>query len=444
MWLLALGCLFTSLLTYGQFIVKSTYFETTGVSNNGLVAGYSEWGGPYSIWTPENQNVQTINGLAPGNGIGGMARFSTDGTLVSGTANGVNGSEMAIYSFATDTWSPLGHLGLLIDNNGSNGYMISGDGTHLVGNSWADTTGGIPAHTHAIVWNAQDGIVDLGTLFSGRSTRANAVSSDGSVIVGWQDFNGPWKAAVWRRNGQGTYEANTYLLVDENGSATDEFNQLGEAVAVSANGEWIGGFGDYANNGNPWLWSESTGYLDLGTLSAGASGYVAGISSEGDVAVGRFQVGMWDPELPFIWTPTTGIVNLNDFATNTMGLDLGDFQIYSANCLSENGDYIAGYGVNTLTFEYFTYRLNIADFVSVSENNIVDVQIYPNPTKTTFTVSGDNLSKVELINLNGSLVMEQNLSMQKSINIESLPEGVYLVHVYDSSGFKSVKRINKL
>lgn len=34
--------------------------------------------------------------------------------------------------------------------------------------------------------------MDLGSLLTDQaSTRANAVSYDGSVVVGWQDFNGP-------------------------------------------------------------------------------------------------------------------------------------------------------------------------------------------------------------------------------------------------------------
>ena len=83
---------------------------------------------------------------------------------------------------------------------------------------------------HGVAYNAAEGIMDLGTINAGASTRANAVSDDGSIVVGWQDLNGPWKAAVWHKDPNGGYQPNTYILIDPSGSATDEFNQAGSAV----------------------------------------------------------------------------------------------------------------------------------------------------------------------------------------------------------------------
>ena len=69
-----------------QFIVKPTYFESTGVSNDGKVAGYENQGGSYFIWNPDTDNFDLIGGTAPGNGIGGEAKFSADGNYLSGTS----------------------------------------------------------------------------------------------------------------------------------------------------------------------------------------------------------------------------------------------------------------------------------------------------------------------------------------------------------------------
>ncbi len=70
---------------YAQFIVKPEYLEPSGVSNSGQVAGYETWAGPYSIWDPDTGTTQNIGGVAPGNGVGGMARFSGNETLLSGS-----------------------------------------------------------------------------------------------------------------------------------------------------------------------------------------------------------------------------------------------------------------------------------------------------------------------------------------------------------------------
>ncbi len=77
--------LFSVALT-GQYVVKPTFFETTGVSNQGLVSGYESQAGPYSLWNPADNSFQTIGGLAPGNGIGGRAKFSNDGSRISGSS----------------------------------------------------------------------------------------------------------------------------------------------------------------------------------------------------------------------------------------------------------------------------------------------------------------------------------------------------------------------
>jgi len=421
------ACIVLSHFGFSQFHVKNEFFQTQGVSNTGEVAGYIDWAGPFSIWTPETQNVEVINGIAPGNGVGGGVSFSADGLFLSGTSQGAGGPEMARYDRANTTWTPLGSLGYPIDGVYSGGYWISGDGTTVVGNAWADTTGGY-AFTHAIAWNDAEGIIDLGTLFFDRSTRANAVNGDASVIVGWQDFNGPWKSAVWRKNPSGGYYANTYILLDPNGDPNDEFNQMGECTAVSADGNWIGGAGDYVNNGNAWIWSQATGVVDLGTLAVGGQSYVAALSEDGSVAVGRIQQGPWDPELPFIWTQADGMQNLNDYAHNTLGLATGDKLIYSANCMSANGDYIAGYGVDTVTWEVFAYRLSRTS-LGTAEFASTPVRAYPNPVSDVVTIDFEGDGVLTVTNATGQLICETALTGSRELDVTTYAPGVYLLSV---------------
>ncbi len=431
------GLIFFSKAAYTQFYVKDVFFQTTGVSNEGIVAGYVEWAGPYFLWDPVSQITTEIGGTAPGNGVGGQAAFSADGNFLSGTSPGPMGNEMSRYNVSTASWTPLGSLGFTIDDSYSGGYSISGDGTTVVGNAWADTAGGV-AYSEAIAWTQESGIVNLGTIFEGRSTRANAVNGDGSVIVGWQDFNGPWKSAVWRKNSEGNYLQNAYLLINPEGDSTDEYNQLGECSAISADGNWIGGHGDYATNGNPWIWSEAGGYVDLGTLAEGAYGYVAALNENGTVAVGRLQLGPWDPEIPYIWTEAGGMQNINDYAANTLGIDLGSKQIYSANCMSSNGQYIVGYGYDNITFEPFAYRLN-AWVLGTPEIEKENVKLYPNPASDKVTVSAPGKSRLRIFNPEGKTMAFLEFDEQQQLDISNYEAGVYFAEISSVDSFKTIR-----
>jgi photosystem II stability/assembly factor-like uncharacterized protein len=274
-------------------------------------------------------------------------------------------SIQSMYNVTNNEWTVLGSFDMSVDGSLSSGYNISADGSTVVGSAYVEPTPGEPGiAVHATAWTAADGLVDLGSLYTdiNRSTRANAVSGDGNVIVGWQDFNGPWKSAVWRKDANGDWLPNEYLLIDPNGDPTDEFNQLGECSAISEDGNWIGGRGDYANNGEPWIWSEATGYISLGTLAPGSSGNVTGINHDGSIVIGYFQIGPWDPNVPFIWTASSGLQEFNSFVSDTLGYTMDAGPIWVPNAISFNGEYITGWGYDPTIGPWgdlFTYRVQL-------------------------------------------------------------------------------------
>lgn len=91
------------------------------------------------------------------------------------------------------------------------------------------------------------------------------------------------------KNPAGGYFPNEYILIDTAGNPNDEYNQIGECSAVSADGNWIGGYGDFANNNEPWIWSRDSGVINLGTFPGLGNGYVSGISADGSIVVGWFD-----------------------------------------------------------------------------------------------------------------------------------------------------------
>lgn len=433
-------CAATIQSSFAQFIVKPDFMETTGVSNDGLVVGYEAQSGPYSIWDADAGTTNLIGGMAPGLGVGGQARFSDDGNFISGTSHVVAGSEMSRYDVVANSWSPLGSFGFAVDSSLSGGFNISGDGNTVVGNSWADTSTGF-YYTHAVAWNQIEGFMDLGSLFaaSGRSTRANAVSGDGSVIVGWQDFNGPWKSAVWRKNPSGGYYPNEYLLIDTNGNPNDEFNQLGECSAISSDGNWIGGYGDYANNNEPWIWSRPTGVINLGTLVPGGTGYVSGINSDGTIVVGWFNGVLWgDPQVPFIWTQSGGLQNLNTYISSVLGYSTGAVVIANANCLSANGEYIAGFGIDTVNFTYEAFRLHNVPFTGINENNNTSIAIaYPNPASSMVMIMNKDKSLLVVSSADGRIVESKEIAGDHMLDISKYAAGSYQFMLKSNSAVRT-------
>ncbi|MCG2792334.1 MAG: YCF48-related protein [Weeksellaceae bacterium] len=359
-------------------------------------------------------------------------------------------SQMAKYDTTAGAWTNLGDLGFDIDNAKSGGYNISADGTTVVGNSWADPSAnggnGITTYSDAIAWNAIDGLIDLGTLYPNKSTRANAVSANGDLIVGWQDINGPWKSAVWKKNPAGGYFANEFLLIDPNGSATDEYNQLGECSTISADGNWIGGYGDYANNNEPWIWSPSTGVINLGVLPDVGTGYVSGMNADGTVVVGWFDATLWgDSPIPFIWTSTGGLQNLNDYVAS-IGIPMGNISITVPTSMSNNGQYIAGFGFDPTIGnwgEYFTFRLQLPSSLGVQSNTLNTTTIFPNPTNGILNISTTNkIDQYEVFSIAGQLVKKgTQVGNLSTIDISSLPKGVYILKLASKSDLKSFKII---
>jgi photosystem II stability/assembly factor-like uncharacterized protein len=362
-------------------------------------------------------------------------------------------AEMSRYNTQTEQWTALGSLGQTVDATTSAGFSISGDGNTVAGNSWADPANGngYTAYAHGFVWNQTEGNIDLGSIFSNqnRSSRANAINHDGSIVVGLQDLNGPWKSAVWRKNPAGGYFPNEYLLVDPNGSATDEFNQLGECSYVTPDGTWIGGEGDYANGNQPWIWSEATGVINLGDLSDGlGTGRVGGISPDGSMVVGWFSVFGWGAQpIPFIWTATGGIQNINDYITATLGFETNDNQVWIPNNMSANGKYVTGWGVNMATSEFgdlFTFRLELPE-LGVNQFAANTSEVFPNPVSTTLNITAaQNINSVEVYNVRGQLLMSQNAKTSiKTIDMSALANGIYFVKAYADGASKTHKIIKR-
>jgi uncharacterized membrane protein len=118
---------------------------------------------------------------------------------------------------------------------------MNDDGRVLVGLGWDGCR-----LAHGFRWEEATGMLDLGSTVPGRSSRANDVSGDGRVIVGWQDApDGFRQGAVWR---DGVQE----VLIGP-------FGAVGEAHDVNSDGTLIVGQNCDPKDFSAWIWRPETG-----------------------------------------------------------------------------------------------------------------------------------------------------------------------------------------
>ncbi len=317
---------------HAQFynLANTNMLAVSGLSYDGSRAvGVNGDNTPFFMWTAAT-GVQT----GVGDFIGGQATISADGKTVG--FNGINPAsgnrEMALYNWNTGSTTYLGSLGHTSDrSDASSVWALSGDGKTAVGLGWV--SGG---NAHAISATTAGGVVDLGSSVADRSTRANAVSYDGSVIGGWQDTNGPWQGSVWK-NGVQT------LLTSSDGTF------IGAVNGLSADGQWaVGG----AYNDMAYRWSAATGVEYIGAgLYFGDSAVATAISADGRVIIGTSR--SWDTPpawgAGFVWTAELGLVDLTQLALSE-GIDLEGVTLAIPTTISGDGQTIAGMGSNGYGF----------------------------------------------------------------------------------------------
>ena len=129
-------------------------------------------------------------------------------------------------------------------------------------------------------------------------------------------------------------------------------------------------------------------------------------------------------------TAATGGSNVWSFDWVAPATGTGAVTFYGAFNAANGNSSSSGDQVYTATFNVIE---NIG--VGVDEINLTStIQLYPNPATTYFQISSDeNIIGVEIFNLNGKKIVEEN-SYQDKINIEELSSGVYFVSIKTDQG----------
>ena len=301
-----------------------------------VVVGYDPQS--YWYWTRETGVVLIPGTVPPGNSVGGQGCMTADGRFMSCStlqdSAGLLKAEGSLYDIKTTKLLPLGNLGHHCDSERNSIWGMSNDGVHAVGlmeQAFCDAI--------AYYRNTQTGeLVNLGSLYFYKPSRANDVSDDGATICGWNDDYVGWRqGAVWRRNANGTY-SETLMAVGA--------NKMSEAGCVSGNGQWVFGIGKagYAN-GAVWRWSAATGVQPLGTSPASGTGYA--VATNFDASKVLCFYGPLGSSGSFMWTEQDGYVPLSTLAANA-GVQIPEGWLLNLPLgMSDDGLTIVGTAYNT-------------------------------------------------------------------------------------------------
>lgn len=305
-----------------------------GVARDGsAVAGYSAGAGGYEafLWTAQ-EGMIGLGHLDP-------TRPASKGFAVANAGVAVVGDSRVAQPFHAFRWTPQHGMVDLGDLPGGDEYSgargVSPDGSVVVG--FGRPTG----HSEAFRWTAETGMVGLGFLPGHVSSSASHVSADGSVTVGSSfDPHATQEAFRWTAN-QGMVG-----LGDLPGGA---FPLFSGALAVSADGYFIVGYGESSEGVEAVRWTADGEIMNLGDLPGGyTDAWAWGVSANGSIVVG--QGTLEGSELfeydAFIWDEQHGMRLLKDVLEDDYGLDLTGWRLIAGSSVSDDGCTIVGRGLN--------------------------------------------------------------------------------------------------
>lgn len=343
------------------------------------------------------------------------------------------------YDVAAGAWTPMECSGVFSQDVNSCSYDVSGDGHVLVGNSQQMIGEGGEANQRATATAWIDGKIMPLPVYdnsSNRATQSYAASYDGSVIVGWNDFVGPWNGCYWTRGEDGSYTQHMLLKAGVKAEDVDFYDLyeaaeycFGPAHAVSSDGKWIGGAGGtYYCTPNAWIYNIETGeFKDLGV----ESGTVVDVNNDGTMAVGYGATGLSS----FIWTEEDGYKDLNTYASE-LGLEytMDGFGIVSCVDASPNWRYFCGWGMSGMgKYAYMIDTKGGTSGIGQEQIEQCKAEIYPNPVSDILHVAlpYDGLATtITLFDIQGREVKSlRTENTSNEIDVTDVKPGLYILNV---------------
>lgn len=258
---LQLFCIFllsVSSATWGQtptfkMLINPTVSPTWvnyALSRDGKVMA-ANYGGRIYRWTPDTPSFPSggFTFLGDGNFLSSAVGISSDGTTIISARTAADDIVNPTIWEQTTGWIDLGHPanGCILDGQWGSGYGVSADGSKAVGLAWY-----CPG-AEGFTWTRAGGMKSLSHPVRA-SSRASAISADGSMIVGF--FEDP-KFGNRRPVRWSAGKADLFAGV----------HTPGEATGVSSDGSEIVGQAFDQVSGYAFYYTAKGGLVSLGTIS---------------------------------------------------------------------------------------------------------------------------------------------------------------------------------
>jgi len=297
----------------------------TGVSNNGVVVGYTWTSGSFRAFRWQRGSGMQDLGTLPGGAQAQAVAVSNNGAL----AVGISASSGANTAFLRNQY-------LMIPMHPDAGATWSrGDavasGPEVGGYAVAACTSWIDGGTRAYRWYTNGSAwsrVDMGVLPGGTMSSSTDVSNDGNVIVGTADSGEYSRAFRWTSD-HGLQDLGT-LPKGLNSNAS----------GVNATGDVVVGSADTDQGTRAFRWTPSDGMISLDTLPGYTGSAAVDVSGCGEIVVGSLN------STPAMWTPALGWVELSIYLSSTLLVDLTGWTLSSVSAISDDGRSIVGTGLH--------------------------------------------------------------------------------------------------
>ena len=134
--------------------------------------------------------------------------------------------------------------------------------------------------------------------------------------------------------------------------------------------------------------------------------------------------------------------NSQDYIVDSwIKVDLSTFGIlpYSITFRIESSD-VGSFGINTPTY-FAIDDLYQSQIEGIDENEMLSIDVYPNPVQDLLTVKGEN-GILTLKDINGKTILSENHFGISVLNLEELKVGIYFLELVNSEG-KAIQKIIK-
>jgi Flp pilus assembly pilin Flp len=434
----------------GNIVAIGAIENDDGGNRSGHVRVYENVDG---TWTKIGEDIA---GEAPNDRSGWSLALSADGSIVA-IGSDLNNSwrgQVEIYENISGTWTQIGEdiEGENFQDLSATSISLSNDGSIIaigaprgdgnsentgyvkvfenVGGAWIKIGQDIEGEQeqeqlgNSVALNGEGNIVAIGA----KQNDENGTNT-GEVKI-YENIGGTWTQLGGDINGETEFESSGFRVA---------LSEVGNIVAISAlgdnaNGQDSGQVRIFENIGGVWT---QIGEDINGEASEDYSGWSLALSASGNIiAIGA----VWNDGNGFNSGHVRIFQNLGGVWTQ-MGEDINgeaasDESGYSVD-ISADGSIVAIGGKSNDGNGNFSGHVRVFDLSTVLSIPTIDLEssisLYPNPSNDFINISSnkDQLLKIELYNMTGSLIFKTDLNADiYSLNIANYQSGIYLLRVF--------------